>query len=54
MATCSAAHIPVCANPRALEQHQYNRTQGIRSFPAGELHTALKARLRDLKPNPKP
>lgn len=54
MAAYSAAHTPFCANPHALEQHQYSRTQGIRSFPADELHTALKARLRHLKPNPNP
>lgn len=55
---CATAGVAFCANPRTAEQQQYWRVQGVRSFLAGEdrglLHNALKARLHDLKPTPKP
>ena len=57
-AACAAAGVAFCANPRTAEQQQHWRAQGIRSFLGGEdrglLHSALKARLHDLKPTPEP
>ncbi len=55
-AICARSQVPFCANPRTPEQHGHWRSQGIRSFLAGEdrglLHNALKARLQSLITHP--
>ena len=55
-ASCTRSQVPFCANPRTPEQHSHWRSQGIRSFLAGEdrglLHNALKTRLQTLQTHP--
>ncbi|SFB34966.1 HpcH/HpaI aldolase family protein [Azotobacter beijerinckii] len=52
-AACADAGVPFCANPRTPEQIRHWRSQGIRSFLAGEdrglLLNALKSRLNSFQ-----